>query len=118
MPFFGRRPTINSFCMGRWFVHAAFCMIFRKMNYICPSLKKRRYSCNLQIHHGSLRLVSPDRATSLKYLLQSGESHCHCVVAFKLPSSRIPGACKNCLDFFIHPFHQPPAGYYPCNCKT
>ncbi len=31
--------------------------------------RKRRYSCNLQIIHGNLRSVSPDRVTPFKYLL-------------------------------------------------
>jgi hypothetical protein len=37
--------------------------------YLHTSPKERRYSCNLQIIHGSLRLVSPNRASPLKYLL-------------------------------------------------
>ena len=36
------------------------------INFIHHQIK-RRYSCNLQIIHGNLRSVSPDRVAPLKY---------------------------------------------------
>src|SRR5688500_14701475 len=43
---------------------------FPFFSYFYCSPKKRRYSCNLQIIHGSLRLLSRNRVDPSKYLMR------------------------------------------------
>ena len=73
--------------------------------YLHFSSKKRRYSC-LQIIHGNLRLVSPNRVTPSKYLRRVKPSKATelSVVFFVRLTFRVE--CLKCKVNYIKPFFK------------
>src|SRR4051794_29398018 len=55
----GVREIVKLYCCNKKIEWA--CLFIIILYYFYTSPKKRRYSCNLQINHGNLRLVSPNR---------------------------------------------------------